>query len=145
MRRGIRFLNGRRQILVQDDISGIPSGTNLQWRAHTNASVSTDGATATLSLNGKSFQASILNGPSGLSFSTMAADPMPQDPPIPTGDYAENPSNEGVTVLVIETDQGGDFSLQVLLNPQWSGMESSDFVSPPNVPIEQWSVTSHNG
>jgi hypothetical protein len=138
-------LNGRKQILVQDDIAGVPAGTNLQWRAHTNASVTADGTTATLAFpNGKQLQASILNAPSGVSFSTMAADPMPQDPPIPTGEYAENPSNAGVTVLVISTDQGGDFTLQVLLNPQWDGMAASDFLTPPNVPVENWSVTSHN-
>jgi len=137
-------LNGRKQILVQDDISGVAAGTNIQWRAHTNATVATDGTTATLTLNGKTLQASILNAPSGVSFSTMTADPMPQDPPIPTGEYAENPSNAGVTVLVIETEGGSDLSLQVLLNPQWDGMAASDFVSPPNVPVSEWSVTSHN-
>lgn len=148
IRRGIRFLNGRKQILVQDDIAGVPLGTNLQWRAHTNASVTvTEGSTtATLEFpNGKQLTASILNAPSGVSFSTMTADPMPQDPPIPTGgDYAYNPSNENVTVLVISTDQGGDFSLQVLLNPQWDGMAASDFLTPPNVAVQDWSVTSHN-
>jgi hypothetical protein len=138
-------LNGRKQILVQDDISGVAAGTNIQWRAHTNATVATDGTTATLTLNGKTLQASILNAPSGVSFSTMTADPMSQDPPIPTGgEYAVNPSNEGVTVLVIETEGGSDLSLQVLLNPQWDGMAASDFVSPPSVPVSEWSVTSHN-
>ena len=138
-------MNGRKQILVQDDISGVAAGTNIQWRAHTNATVATDGTTATLTLNGKTLQASILNAPSGVSFSTMDANPMTQDPPIPTGDqYAVNPSNEGVTVLVIETEGGSDLSLQVLLNPQWDGMAASDFVSPPSVPVSEWSVTSHN-
>jgi DNA replication initiation complex subunit (GINS family) len=140
-------LNGRKQILIQDDIAGVPSGTNLQWRAHTNASVAVDGTTATLTFpdSQKTLQATILNSPSGVTFSTMAAEPMSQDPPIPTGEYAENPSNDGVTVLVIETTQGGDFTLQVLLNPQWSGMASSDFVTPPSVNVQDWSVTSHNG
>jgi hypothetical protein len=139
-------LNGRKQILVQDDISGVAAGTNIQWRAHTNATdIALDGTTATLTLNGKTLQASILNAPSGVVFSTMTADPMPQDPPIPTGgEYAVNPSNEGVTVLVIETEGGSDLSLQVLLNPQWDGMAASDFVSPPSVPVSEWSVTSHN-
>jgi len=139
-------LNGRKQILIQDDIAGVATGTNVQWRAHTNATVTADGTTATLTYpNGKSLQASILSGPSGASFSTMSAEPMPQDPAIPTGDqYAVNPSNDGVTVLVISTDAGGDFSLQVLLNPQWDGMAASDFVTPPNVPLSGWSVTSHN-
>jgi hypothetical protein len=95
-------------------------------------------------VTGKKLQASILNAPSGVTFSTMTADPMPQDPPIPTGQYAENPSNEGVTVLVIEYDQGGDFTFQVLLNPQWDGMAASDFVTPPNVAVSDWSLTSHN-
>ena len=139
-------MNGRKQILVQDDIAGVAAGTNVQWRAHTNASVTdVTATTATLTYpNGKSLQASILNAPSGASFSTMSAEPMPQDPAIPTGEHAENPSNDGVTVLVISTDAGGDFSLQVLLNPQWDGMAASDFVTPPNVPLSGWSVTSHN-
>lgn len=138
-------MNGRKQILVQDDIAGVAAGTNLQWRAHTNASVTADGTTATLTLNGKTLQASILSGPSGATFSTMSAEPMSQDPPIPTGgQYAVNPSNDGVTVLVINSDAGGDFSLQVLLNPQWDGMAASDFVTPPNVAVSDWSVTSHN-
>jgi len=138
-------LNGRKQILIQDDIAGVPAGTNIQWRAHTNATnIAIDGTTATLTLNDKTLQATILNAPSGVSFSTMAAEPMTQDPPIPTGEYAENPSNEGVTVLVIETTGGSDFSLQVLLNPQWSGMASTDFVTPPSVNVQDWSVTSHN-
>lgn len=50
IKRGIRLLNGRRQILLQDDISG--STTDIQWRMHTNATVTTNGNTATLTLEG---------------------------------------------------------------------------------------------
>lgn len=150
VKRGIRFLNGRRQILIQDDISGVPSGTDVQWRAHTNASVTVDTATptvATLVLNSQTMMATILNAPSGVAFSTASATSDSSDPapPTPTGEQkAGNLANPGVTVLVIDNTNGGDFSFQVLLNPQWSGMESSAFVTPSSVNIDNWSLTSHN-
>lgn len=146
VKRGIRFLNGRRQVLIQDDISGLPSGTNFQWRAHSNASITLNDATATLALGGQTMLASIIGGPSGATFTTAQPTPTASDPaaPSPTGDQkAGDEPNPGVTVLVVETTGSGeDFSLQVLLNPQWEGFSS--FVTPSSVPIDNWSTTSHN-
>ncbi|KAK0533279.1 hypothetical protein OC834_002312 [Tilletia horrida] len=54
VKRGIRMLNARRQILLQDEISSAvtSSATNLQWRVQTNATItlSADKRTATLTL-----------------------------------------------------------------------------------------------
>lgn len=139
IKRGIRLLNGRRQVLLQDDISG--SGTDIQWRMHTNATVVTSGTSATLELAGQKMQVSILNAPSGVTFST--ADPVrySSDPSLPSG--GTDPENRGVTVLVIDIPAGTK-SIQVLFNPQWPNMSSNQFVTPPSVPIDNWSLTSHN-
>jgi len=50
--------------------------------------------------------------------------------------------NDGVTVLTIELN-AGTYTLEVLFNPQWPGMSSSDFKTPSSVPLSQWSTTSH--
>ncbi|EPQ60512.1 hypothetical protein GLOTRDRAFT_52744 [Gloeophyllum trabeum ATCC 11539] len=135
-KRGVRTLNARKQVLIQDEINAQAS---IQWRMHTNATVTTDGTTATLKLGDETLQISMLNPPSGASFSTMQAVRLDTDPTPPEPDQ-ENP---GVTVLTINLD-AGSYTLELLFNPQWPGMQSSDFVSPPSVPLDQWSLTSHN-
>lgn len=147
VKRGIRFINGRKQILIQDDIAGVPSGTNIQWRAQTNATITPNGASATLELGGETLIATIINGPSGATFSREDATSDSSDPapPAPTGqERPGNVPNEGVSVLVVDIPGGSDFSLSILLNPQWEGMAAGDFVTPPNVGIDSWSLTSHN-
>jgi hypothetical protein len=51
--RGIRMLNGRRQILLQDEIAANSQITDINWRVHTNATVSlsSDKKTATLTIS----------------------------------------------------------------------------------------------
>ncbi|KAI1789797.1 chondroitin AC/alginate lyase [Ganoderma leucocontextum] len=137
-KRGIRLLNGRKQVLLQDDINA--SGT-IMWRMHTNATVTVDGTTATLKIGDKTLTMSILNAPSGVSMTTGAAKRFDTDPALPTG--MTDQDNPGVTVVMINLP-AGQYSLQVLFNPQWDGMSSSDFVTPPSVPIDSWTLTSHN-
>ena len=52
--------------------------------------------------------------------------------------------NPGVTVLVIDLENAGTYNLQVLFSPQWSGMSSSDYVTPSEVALSDWSLTSHS-
>ncbi|PIL31738.1 hypothetical protein GSI_06442 [Ganoderma sinense ZZ0214-1] len=137
-KRGIRLLNGRKQVLLQDDINA--SGT-IMWRMHTNATVAVDGTTATLKIGDKTLTMSILNAPSGVSMTTGEAKRFASDPALPTG--MTDQDNPGVTVVMISLP-AGSYSLQVLFNPQWDGMSSSDFVTPPSVPIDSWTLTSHN-
>ncbi|KAL7419540.1 hypothetical protein Q5752_005451 [Cryptotrichosporon argae] len=152
VRRGIRTLNARRQVLLQDEISGVPSGIDVMWRMHTNATVTVDSGTptvATLALGGQTLLASIVSGPSSAAFTTSSpAARLTQDPPVPTGpttaEDGDQP-NDGVTVLVIDmTADGTDTDLQVLFNPQWPDLSSSDYVSAPSVSLASWSLTSHN-
>ncbi|ORY32309.1 chondroitin AC/alginate lyase [Naematelia encephala] len=149
VKRGIRFLNGRRQILIQDDIDGVPTGTDVQWRAHTNATVTigNNTATATLVLAEQTLIASILQGPSGVGFSTAEPTRTAQDPPNPSGPAGtldDDQPNPGVTVLVVDNPNGGNHSLSILFDPQWSDFTESNYVTPPNVALDSWSLTSHN-
>jgi len=106
---------------------------------HTNATVTANGASATLTLDGETMEVTILSPPDGAQFGTAAAERLASDPTPPAADQ-ENP---GVTVLTI-TLPAGTYTLQVLFNPQWSGMSASDFVTPPTVALDNWSLTSHN-
>jgi hypothetical protein len=136
VKRGMRLLNKRRQVLLQDEIN---AQQGVQWRMHTNATVTTNGASATLKIDDKTMSVTILNPPSGATFSTSDAVRFSSDPTPPQADQA----NPGVTVLIIDLP-AGQYNLQVLFNPQWSGMSSSDFVTPPSVALDSWSLTSHN-
>lgn len=136
--RGIRPINNRKQVLLQDDITASEA---IEWRMHTNATVTVSGTTATLTLEGQTMIVSIINPPSGATFATAQPVRFDTDPALPTG-MVDQP-NPGVTVLTIDLP-AGTYSLQVLFNPQWSGMSSSNFVTPPSVPLSSWSLTSHN-
>jgi hypothetical protein len=135
MKRGIRYLNGRKQVLLQDEVN---VNAAAQWRMHTNATVTPNGSSATLALGGKTMKVQILSPPNA-QFATMNATRLPNDPKPPAPDQ----DNPGVTVLTIDLPQG-QTTLQVLFNPQWDGMSDSDFVTPPSVDLDNWSNTSHN-
>jgi len=136
--RGVRVLNKRRQVLVQDDIQ---ASQPIQWRMHTNATVDPEGTLATLDIGGKKMQVEIINPPSGATFGK--ADPVrySDDPALPANQTDQ--ANPGVTVLTIDLP-AGQYSLQILFSPQWQGMSSSDYVKPGSVPLSGWTLTSHN-
>jgi len=137
--RGVRLLNGRRQVLLQDDIN---AQGPIMWRMHTNASVtvSSSGTSATLALDGQTLTMEILNAPSGAQFSTGQAVRLAGDPALPSGQVDQ--PNTGVLVVSISLP-AGQYSLQILFNPQWPGLSSSNYVTPPSVPLGQWSLKSH--
>ena len=111
------------------------------WRMHTNATVtiSSDGTSAELNLDGQVMNVILLNPPSGAKFTTSDAVRFPSSPAPPQADQP----NPGVTVLIISLP-AGTFTLEVLFNPQWPGMSESDFVTPPSVSLASWSLTSHD-
>ncbi|KAH7929340.1 hypothetical protein BV22DRAFT_1192090 [Leucogyrophana mollusca] len=137
--RGVHLINGRKQVLIQDEIT---ASASVMWRAHTNAtvSISSDGLTATLTIGSQTVQVQLLNPPSGAQFTTMEPVRFPTDPPTPAG-WADQP-NPGVTVLTISLP-AGTYTLEVLINPQWPGSTSSSFATPSSVPLSGWSLTSH--
>jgi hypothetical protein len=136
VKRGVRLLNGRRQVLIQDEID---AQADVMWRMHTNATVTPNGQSAELKIDNQFMQVSLLEAPSGASFSSGPAVRLSTDPAPPVPDQP----NVGVSVLSISLP-AGTYTLQVLFNPQWSGMKSSDFVTPPSIPLDSWNLTSHN-
>ncbi|KAG5644525.1 hypothetical protein DXG03_008267 [Asterophora parasitica] len=137
VKRGVRLLNGRKQVLIQDEIA---SQQEVQWRMHTNATVSIadSGTSATLTIGDKKLEVALLSPPDGAKFTTSDAVRFLSDPTPPVADQP----NPGVTVLIISLP-AGTYNLQVLFNPQWSGSSASDFVTPPSVPLDNWSLDSH--
>ncbi|KAJ8509422.1 hypothetical protein ONZ45_g8412 [Pleurotus djamor] len=136
VKRGVRTINGRKQVLIQDEIQ---TQSSIQWRMHTNATVTTDSNSATLTIGDKQMKVLVLSPTSGATISTSPAqraggDPTPLVPDQP---------NPDVTVLTINLDAGNQ-NLQVLFNPQWDGMSESDFKTPPSVALDNWSLDSHN-
>jgi hypothetical protein len=127
-------------VLLQDDINA--AGT-VMWRMHTNATVTigSGGTSATLALDGQKMVMTILNPPSGATFTTADAVRLSGDPALPTG-QTDQP-NPGVTVLTISLP-AGQYSLQVLFNPQWPNLQPNNYVTPKSVPLSSWSLTSHN-
>jgi hypothetical protein len=137
VKRGIRFLPGRRQVLIQDELTGITEAS--QWRGQTNATISIDssGRTATLTLEGKKLVAQILS-PEGVTFSDLPSSRTANAPAIGAG--LVDMTNGDARVLAIDIPAGTN-SVQVLLNPQWD--DFTDFKTPPSVPLASWSLTSH--
>ncbi|KAM0789094.1 hypothetical protein ACM66B_003151 [Microbotryomycetes sp. NB124-2] len=139
VRRAIRLINGRRQVLLQDEID---ASAQAQWRMHTNATVSlsNNGATASLELNGKTMTVEILEPASGVAF-TAQENPtrMSGDPALPSGQVDQ--PNDGVTLLSIVTSAE---RIAVLFTPQWEGVSDNSYITPPIVPIQDWSLTSHD-
>ena len=107
---------------------------------HTNATVNigSGGTSAALSLAGQTMNVAILS-PSTAKFTQSEAVRFSTDPTPPAAD----PPNPDVTVLIISLP-AGTYTIQVLFNPQWSGMSSNDFVTPPSVALTDWSLKSHN-
>jgi len=145
IKRGLRLLNSRRQILVQDEFTG--TAESAEWRMQTNATItySNDQRTANLALNGQTMTVQILASAPDLTFNTEQALRTDSLGPLPSGG-SDNPTpvaESGTSVLAIEIP-AGTTTLEVLFNPQWSGMASSAFVTPSSVPLSSWSLTSHS-
>ncbi|KAK7033651.1 hypothetical protein VNI00_012651 [Paramarasmius palmivorus] len=131
--RGVRVFNGRKQVLIRDEVT---TTTGFQWRMHTNATISIDGSTATLQLDGKEMKV-VLTSPSGASWTQSEAKRMSSDVTPPEADQ-ENP---GVSVLIAEIGEGSQ-TVEVVFNPSWG--EGVTIQTPPSVELSAWSLSSHD-
>jgi|GEM_PF-203644 len=129
--RGFAILDGRRQALVQDEVTA-EKPIELWWFMHTTASVDIrgDGATAVLRQGDKRLLARILS-PSGARFSVMPAMPLPTSP----NPQGQNPNN-GIQKLAIHLENVTDVRIAVQFVPL-EGNEIAPF-SPRVVPLEAW-------
>ncbi|KAK5193551.1 hypothetical protein LTR92_006922 [Exophiala xenobiotica] len=138
IKRGIRLLDGRKRVLIQDEI--VNGGASSQWRVHTNATVvlSDDSKQASLTLNDKTVVAQITS-PGDLVFTTLQAVRLPSDPPLPVN--GTDLPNTGVTVLAIDVAQG-DQTVSVVFTPQWPNYTATNTTK--QVPLSAWNLTSHD-
>lgn len=173
IQRGIRYLNGRRQVLLQDDIK--KQSSKVVWRVHTNGTVSLspDKRTATLEVtkvnnpNAGTGQTGLslakpakmvvqILQPSGVTFKTRkqsngkpaflyGQNQQPQQDQDQVTHQTINPevSDQGVTVLSIELPENKDQTLQVWWQPQYDKLTDDDKAVPKSVPLSQWSLKSH--
>ena len=131
VRRGIALLG--RDVVVQDEVQMKKSG-DVMWFMHTAADVTLDGATATLTLDGRKLTARILS-PSNATFRVLPAGPLPTSPQ-PKRQQEKGPGSHGnsksVRKLAIQLDAVTDLTLAVLLTPD------DKAPSPTVQPLEKW-------
>ena len=122
-RRGVRMVAGA-AVLVQDELY-LAKPCQAAWGITTDAKVVADGPAATLTLDGRTLTARILQ-PQGAKFAVESAE---QKPP-------QNP-NTGVSRLVLRTPaQPGPLRFAVLLTPQAPGAPAA---APPKItPLADW-------
>ena len=139
VQRGIRFLNSRKQILLQDEVT---VNAASQWRIQTNGTITIDssGTTATLTIENKTMQVQILSGPSGAKFQNLPSSRTANAPQLLSGTVDQDNSPASVLAIDIPT---GTTTLQVLWTPQWADKSFSP-VTPPNVALANWGLNSHN-
>ena len=130
--RGFQLFDGRRQLLVQDEIR--PRGTVDLWTfIHTKAQVqvSDDGRSALLTYKGKSLKATLVSGPG--SFRAMDARPLW------TSSQDSQTPNDTISKLSIHTSVSSDTTFAVQLTPL---PDVKAAVGRPSVvPIASWSTT----
>ncbi|KIW13005.1 hypothetical protein PV08_08192 [Exophiala spinifera] len=138
IKRGIRLLDGRKRVLIQDEI--VNAGESSQWRVHTNATVEliNNSTQALLTLNGKTVVAEITS-PGDLVFTTMEAVRLPDSPPLPVN--GTDLPNTGVTVLAIDIAPGTQ-TVSVVFTPHWSDYTPNNTTK--QIPLSAWNLTSHD-
>jgi hypothetical protein len=123
VQRGMRFVNGVAQL--QDHVQS-SSAVDLNWFMHTTTSVAlSSGSTVATLTSGTTHLRMTIQSPPGVTFSTMAAVPLPTSP-----DYAAfqtNPPsngeawNKGVTKPRIEIPNSVETQLTVSMSPYFDG------------------------
>lgn len=132
VRRGLAMFDRRRQVLVQDEVRA-DRPAEVWWFLHTPAqvTVSDDGQSALLSLDGRRLQARLL-GPAAARFTVRDAKPLPSSPQ----PEKQNP-NCGIRKLAVQLREVRDLRLTVLLTPLKD--DTSLSLSAPEVrPLAQW-------
>jgi hypothetical protein len=129
LRRGIALLD-RARVLVQDEYQPTPTNLPLHWRMVTGAKIDlgNDGRSATLTCNGKTLRADLLE-PAAAIFRIGSTKP-------PTS--AEN-QNDGTAFLAIDLNantEGSIKRLAVLLTPEENGRSKLNL--PPPKPLAEW-------
>ena len=128
VRRGVRLFDGRRRVLVQDEVEG---GAGGAWQMHTRAEVEVapDGRSAVLRQDGQGLHAALV-APEGVRFEVRPARPGALSPEVP----GQNP-NEGIVKLVAPVPAGGG-RLAVVFTPLDGA--AAPPAPPALAPLDDW-------
>jgi hypothetical protein len=124
--RGIAVINDRRAVLVQDEFE-LVAPAEVAWNMMTDAVITLEGSRATLSQNGKTLTAEVLE-PVGASFVVDLAE---QKPP--------QKQNKGVKRLRVRVPgKTGAVRIAVLLAPNWDANARAGKPAAKVVPLASW-------
>lgn len=125
--RGFALLD-RSRVLVQDEIVGLQPHTPLTWRMLTRAHVATEGGTATLTQQGRTFKIEIL-APAALRFSQHPATP-------PTARENQNEDVTALEAVLPASETIANVRIAILMTP--IGDKWPDRPKPALAPLEDW-------
>ena len=126
--RGFKMLPDR-QVLIQDELSGLKPDDLVQWTFVTRAEVSVDGCHALLKQEGKTLRITLASPDNGVF------EVIPCDPP----DDGFNAPNPGVSILRahLRAPESGQLLIQVLIQPGEKPRTDQMF---PTTACESWSI-----
>ena len=130
--RGMRFVNGRTSIVVQDDVKS-EKENEVYWFMQTKADVtiSDDGKTAILDIGGNRLEAKLLSDVG--KFEVGAPAPLPTSPQT----VGQN-KNEGYSKLFIHLEDVKDFTISVCFTPLVYTPVGGEIKYPEVTPIDEW-------
>lgn len=144
VRRGIALIDGRRNVLVQDEIQA-PTGTpaDVRWFAHVKLPASAmqiapDGLSATLTQNGQRLWVKIVTAPAGAKLSLVDATPLATSP-----NPAGQDPNSDYKKLSIRMTGVTNARLAVLFVPLSAGM-ASPAALPVIKPLAAWAGVANS-
>lgn len=122
--RGVALRDGRSRVLVQDELD-LTKPADVIWTMHTQATVATDGALATLQKGGKTLEAQLLS-PANARFSFEALDlARPQRPARGMGKLLVRlPAQEGMVRIAVLLQPSSERVKELTLTPL-AGWETS--------------------
>lgn len=132
--RGMRFINGRTSILLQDEVKS-ERENEVYWFMHTEADVtlSENGKSAILDIKGNKLEAKILSDVG--TFGVMDAKPLPTSPKL-TGQN----ENKGSRKLFIHLENAKDFTISVCFTPLVYTPVGGKIKYPAVTPIDTWEL-----
>lgn len=131
--RGFKLLPNR-EVLIQDELSGLIPGDEVRWAFVTGAAVTPDGRHADLQQMGESLQLALLSPTEG-KFEVIPADP-------PVDNF--NAPNPGTSILIakLHPDASGNLLIQVLIQPGKAPLSDRKIEVEP---CESWSEALPSG
>lgn len=141
VRRGLMMRNYRREVIVQDEVTGLGGSRDLYWFMHTRAAIQIldAGKSAMLSQSGRRLWAHILDAPPSAVFGVMNAVPLPTSPVPVNGQDATT----GIQKLFIHHQGDASVKLAVWLVPLAPG-QNSPTVSPLVASLDSWGGLASN-